>query len=133
MRPESDPYTTPHWDRCAPLTTDTQRDTLDGGLFEIAGTSAILPAIQRALTAARAAGRPIVHVVRLYRPDDSNVDPPRRARVEAGWHPVAPGSPGGELAVELLPASGLRLDPQALLGGGTQALGANEVVLYKPR
>src|SRR2546426_7547231 len=106
MRPESDPYTTPHWDRCALLTIDTQRDTLDGGLFEVAGTSAILPAMQRALTAARAAGRPIVHVVRLYRPDGSNVDACRRERVQTGWHPVTPGSPGSELAAELLPVSG---------------------------
>ena len=133
MRPESDPYTTSHWDRCALLTIDTQRDTLDGGPFEIAGTSAILPAMQRALTAARGAGRPVVHVVRLYRPDGSNADTARRARIEAGWHPVAPGSPGSELAPELLPAPGLCLDPERLLAGAVQVLGPQEVVLYKPR
>jgi nicotinamidase-related amidase len=133
MLAASDPYTMPHWDRCALLTIDTQRDTLDGGLFEIAGTSTILPAMQRALTAARTARRPVVHVVRLYRPDGSNVDICRRQRVQAGWHPVAPGAAGSELATELLPAPGLRLDPQALLGGALQPLGAHEVVVYKPR
>jgi nicotinamidase-related amidase len=128
-----DPYTSPHWDRCALLTIDTQRDTLDGGCFEVPGTSAILPAMRRALGAARAADRPIVHVVRLYLPDGSNVDIARRLRVEAGWHPVAPGTAGSELAVELLPEPGLRLDPESLLAGAVQRLGPHEVVLYKPR
>src|SRR2546425_10578337 len=126
MRPESDPYTTPHWDRCALLTIDTQRDTLDGGLFEIAGTSAILPTMQRALTAARGARRPVVHVVRLYRPDGSNADTARRARIEGGWHPVALGSPGRELAPELLPAPELCLDPERRPAGAAQGVGPQE-------
>ncbi len=126
-------YTKPHWDRSALLTIDTQRDTLDGQPFEIPGTSEILPAMRRALAAARKAGRPVVHIVRFYLPDGSNVDLCRRARVEEGWHPVAPGAPGSELAPELLPSSEVRLDAERLLAGEVQTLGAGEVAIYKPR
>ena len=126
-------YTEPHWSAAALLTIDTQIDTLTGQPFEIPGTTEVLPAIVRALAAARRAARPIVHVVRLYLPDGSNVDACRRERVEAGWHPVAPGSPGSELPPELLPAPGLRLEPQRLLAGDIQPLGPHEVALYKPR
>jgi nicotinamidase-related amidase len=126
-------YTQPHWDRSALLTIDTQRDTLAGQPFEIPGTGEILPAMRRAIVAARKAGRPIVHIVRLYFPDGSNVDPCRRALVESGWHPVAPGAPGSELAPELLPSPEVRLDPKRLLAGEVQTLGPKEVAIYKPR
>jgi nicotinamidase-related amidase len=85
------------------------------------------------LAAAREARRPIVHVVRLYLHDGQNVDPCRRARVESGWHPLAPGTPGSEIAPALLPAPGLRLDPARLLAGEVQPFGPGEVALYKPR
>jgi nicotinamidase-related amidase len=129
----ADHYTEPDWDRCALVTIDTQRDTLDGGPFEVRGTTAALPVMQQALAAARRAGVPIVHVVRLYLPDGSNVDLPRRRRVEAGWRPVTPGSTGSELAPELVPSPGVSLEPDLLLAGEVQSLGPNEVAIYKPR
>jgi nicotinamidase-related amidase len=129
----TDRYTEPHWDRCALITIDTQRDTLDGGPFEARGTSAVLSAMQRALAAARRAGVPIVHIVRLYLADGSNVDLPRRLQVEEGWRPVTPRSTGSEIAAELLPSPEASLEPEVLLAGGVQPLGPNEVAIYKPR
>jgi nicotinamidase-related amidase len=128
-----DPYTAPHWDRAALLTIDVQVDTLDGGSIEVPGTSTVVPAIARAAAAARRAGRPIVHVVRLYLPDGSNVDACRRVRVESGWHPLAPGTPGSELAPLILPSPCPRLDPELLMAGRPQRLGEREVAVYKPR
>src|SRR5439155_672547 len=74
----------PDFASVALVTIDTQRDTLDGQPFEVPGTSAALPEMRRLAAAFRAAGRPIVHVVRLYRPDGSNVDLCRRRAVADG-------------------------------------------------
>jgi nicotinamidase-related amidase len=72
-------------------------------------------------------------VVRLYQPDGSNVDLCRRARVEAGWEVLRPGTPGCELLPEVLRTPETRLDPSRLLAGELQPLGAHEWALYKPR
>jgi nicotinamidase-related amidase len=89
----------------------------------------------RSLVAAfRDAGKPIFHVVRLYRPDGSNVDPCRREAVESGVIlAVQPGSDGAELVDELKPSPEVRLDAEALLGGRMQEIGEREWVMYKPR
>lgn len=115
------------------VTIDTQRDTLDGQPFEIPGTSAILPRVAALLGAFRRAGLPIVHVVRIYKRDGSNVDLCRRERVQAGAPLVIEDSPGCQLAEPLLPAPGARLDCGLLLAGGIQPLGPNEAAIYKPR
>src|SRR5437764_5208118 len=103
-------YTEPDFESIALLTIDVQRDTLDGGPLEIPGTSAALPAIQMLLRAFREAGRPIVHVVRLYRRDGSNVDLCRRDAIERGAEQLIAGSAGAELAEPLLPSTGTKLD-----------------------
>jgi nicotinamidase-related amidase len=125
-------YTTPELDSIGLVTIDVQRDTLDGRPLEIPGTSAALPAMRRVIEAFRDAGKPIVHIVRLYRPDGSNVDLCRRATVEEGAAILAPGSEGSEIAPGLLPGDA-RLDGELLLSGGIQTVGENEVVIYKPR
>ena len=128
------PYTEPHPDAAALLTIDVQRDfSLPGAPLEIPGTMDAVPRIRRLLDTFRAAGRPIVHVVRLYKEDGSNVDPVRRATVEGGVRMVAPGSDGAELLDELKPDPTLRLDAEALLRGQFQRLAENEFVMYKPR
>src|SRR6266566_7848147 len=66
------------------ITIDMQQDTLDGHPFEIPGTSAILPPLKRLLHYFREAGKPIIHMVRIYQPDGSNVDLCRRELVEQG-------------------------------------------------
>jgi nicotinamidase-related amidase len=129
----SDPYTAPDFTSSALITIDTQCDVLDGQPLEIPGTSAALPAMQRLLDGYRQAGRPIVHIVRLYRLDGSNVDLCRRRLVEEGTAMLAPGSEGSELAPGLLPDSGIRLDPDLLLTGEVQEVGPCEAVIYKPR
>ena len=123
----------PDFASVALVTIDTQRDTLDGQPFEVPGTSAALPEMQRLAAAFRAAGRPIVHVVRLYRPDGSNVDLCRRRAVADGARLVLAGSPGAELASDLVPASAPRLDTELLLAGGIQRVGPGEAIIYKPR
>ena len=129
----TDAHLAPDFTRVALVTIDTQQDTLDGQPFEVPGTSAALPELQRLAEAFRATGRPIVHVVRLYRPDGSNVDLCRRRAVADGARLVLAGSPGAELASDLVPASAPRLDTELLLAGGIQHAGPGEVVIYKPR
>jgi nicotinamidase-related amidase len=120
----------PHWDSCALVVIDVQRDFLDGGASPVAGTSGVVPHIAVLVSAFREAGRPIAHVVRLYQPGGADVDLPRRAMIQAGARIVAPGSDGAEIPESILPA---RLDAQTLLNGDAQMVGPGEVVFFKPR
>lgn len=129
----SDPYTSPDFSSAALITIDTQRDVLDGAPLEIAGTSAALDPMRTLVEAFRTAGRPVVHIARLYRSDGANVDLCRRRGVEKGARILAPGTQGSQLAPPLLPAPDLSLDDELLLDGGVQALGPGESVIYKPR
>jgi nicotinamidase-related amidase len=126
-------YTDPHFSSSALITIDTQRDVLDGQPLEIAGTSVILPRMRSLAQAFRAARRPIVHVVRLYKRDGSNVDLCRRQAVEQGARILCVAAEGSQLASELLPDPAVKLDCERLLGGAPQQLGADEFALYKPR
>ena len=126
-------YTSPDFAASALITIDTQVDVLDGRPLEIAGTSAVLPRMTALAEAFREARRPIVHIVRLYEADGSNVDLCRRAAVEEGWEVLAPGAAGSELAPGLLPSAEIRLDAERLLSGGIQQVGRGETVIYKPR
>jgi nicotinamidase-related amidase len=125
-------YITPNYRSSAVITIDTQCDTLDGQPLEIAGTTAALPNIKMVLDAYRQNGMPIVHIVRIYKKDGSNVDLCRREAVENGAEILSEGSVGCELAAEMFPNS-VNLDPGLLLSGGIQEIGSNEVVIYKPR
>jgi nicotinamidase-related amidase len=127
------PYTTPEFDKSALITIDVQRDVLEGQPLEVPGSSAAADAIARIAEGSRSAGRPIVHMVRLYKRDGSNVDPCRRHLVERGTAMLAPGSSGSELVPGLPPDPHTRLDSDALVAGAIQEIGANEVVMYKPR
>jgi len=125
-------YTEPHLDTAALITIDTQRDTLDGQPLEIPGTSAILPKICQLLGVFRENHQAIVHVVRLYEADGSNVDLCRREAVEGGRAILVPNTPGSQLAPGLLPAE-LLLDCDRLLSGHAQVVGDREIIIYKPR
>jgi nicotinamidase-related amidase len=125
-------YVSPEFESAALVSIDVQRDVLDGQPFEVAGTSAAAAAIALLAAAFRDAGRPVVHIVRLYREDGSNVDPCRRGAVEDGLMVLVPESPGAEIAEGLVP-DGSALDAELLLSGGVQQLGPNEVAIYKPR
>jgi nicotinamidase-related amidase len=126
-------YTDPEWSRSALINIDTQCDMLDGQPFEIAGTSAVLPRMRELLRIYREMQRPIVHIVRLYHADGSNVELCRREQVEQGASLVLTGSAGSQLVPELLPHTGIKLDDNLLLSGGIQQLDQKEVVIYKPR
>jgi nicotinamidase-related amidase len=130
-RTAADNLTEPHLDSSALLVIDTQIDFLDDGTATIAGTSDLLPQIQQLIQAYRAAGRPVVHVIRLY--DGEDVDLIRLAAIRAGARIVRPGSAGAQIAPSLLPDPDSQLDQDALLAGELQQIGRNEVVIWKPR
>jgi nicotinamidase-related amidase len=127
-------YISPEFASAALITVDVQVDTLDGQPLEVPGTSAVLPRIAALAAAFRAADRPIVHLVRLYRSDGSNVDLCRRAAVQAGAKILAPGSSGSQLAPGIVDRGGsFALAADELLEGRAQEVGLGEVVMYKPR
>lgn len=127
-------YVAPDFASSALVTIDVQVDTLDGGPVEVPGTSAAVPRVAALAASFRAAGKPIVHIVRLYRRDGSNVDLCRRSAVEAGAEFLAPGSGGSQLAPSILKEpEGFALDADTLLAGRQQYLATDEVVIYKPR
>ncbi len=128
-----DHYTVPDFTAVALIVIDMQRDFLDGLPAGVAGTVAVVPRIVRLLQAFRAAECPIVHIVRIYLADGSNVDLCHRAAVErgAGW--TLAGSPGCEIVPELLPDRFSRLEVERLLAGQVQYLWPREVVIYQPR
>jgi len=127
-------HTEPHIGSSALITIDTQNDfTLRGAPAEIPGTGTIIPNMVRLLQWYRNRSRPIVHIVRLYLPDGSNVDLCRKGKIEEGARIVWPDSAGAELVDPLKSASSLRLDADLLLGGGIQRWSDHEVIIYKPR
>ena len=132
-----DPHLAPHWESAALITIDVQRDFLSDGPYAIAGTTEVLPRLVELTAAFRSAGRPIVHIVRLYPADGRDVDRVRRSLVRAGADFVRPGSPGRLLAAGLVEgldrADRSDLDDEALLRGEPQRLGPDEYALYKPR
>jgi nicotinamidase-related amidase len=130
----NDGYISPDRTHCALLTIDVQRDTtMKNAPLEIKGTLEAVPFLERLVQAFREHHIPIIHVVRLYRPDGSNVDLCRRLLVENGRQLLAPGSEGSELVSELKPESGITLDSKLLLAGGLQQIGPQEWIMYKPR
>ncbi|WIY83389.1 isochorismatase family protein [Propionimicrobium sp. PCR01-08-3] len=76
-------YLSPHFGSAALLLIDVQHDFIDGAM-PVPGTAEVLPRLAELTAAFRAAHRPIVHVIRLYRPGGSDTDAVRRATVEAG-------------------------------------------------
>jgi nicotinamidase-related amidase len=129
-------YTRPLAASATLVLIDVQRDFLDipgdDAPMPVEGTGAAIPAMAKLAIAFRRRGLPIVHVVRLYRPDGSNVDLVRRQSIEQGARIAAPGSAGCQIAAELLP-NAVELDHELLLAGGFQQVGPAEHVMYKPR
>ncbi len=128
-----DKFTQPDFASVALITIDTQRDTLDGQPSEIPGTSAVLPQMQKLLQIFRQQGKPIIHIVRIYKKDGSNVDLCRRQVVMQGAEILIENTPGCQLAPELLSDPTVTLDYQELLDRRIQKISENEVIIYKPR
>ncbi len=128
------PHTTPDLRRSVLLTIDVQQDfTNPGAIAEIPGTSACVPAMRRLLDAYRKHHLPIVHVVRLYLADGTNVDLCRRDLIASGSAIVRPRSLGAELVDAIKPNLNVQLDADTLLAGRLQRLAENEWAMYKPR
>lgn len=129
-----DPYITPNPSRSALITIDTQNDfTLQDAPARIPGTLNVIPAMKHVLSAYRAARRPIIHIVRLYRADGSNADACRRSLIGGGRAIARPGTNGAELVTDLKLDTSVHLEAETLLSGQPQAIGNNEWILYKPR
>ena len=128
-----DNYTRPDFSSSALITIDVLRDTLDEQPLEIPGTSAALPQMKLLLDLYRDNNKPIVHIVRIYKADGSNVDLCRRKLVEGGAEILTENSLGAELAQELFDNDAVRYDTNLLLNGGVQKISDNEVIIYKPR
>jgi nicotinamidase-related amidase len=136
-----DKYTSADWQNSALITIDTQNDfTLPNSPFKITGTLEIVPKMRQLLNTFRSMCKPIIHVIRLYNPDGSNVDLCRRRAVaELGKKLVIAGTKGAELVEELKPSSSsssssrLRLDTELLLQGEPQQVSTNEWIMYKSR
>jgi len=130
---DSRDYTRPDYAASALVIIDTQEGFLDGGPLEIPGTTAVLPAMGDLVAAFRHSSRPIVHIVRIYKPDGRNVDLCRRSAVECGAEMILSESADCQIAAGLLPENAAPLDCNLLLSGGIQAVSENEVVIYKSR
>jgi nicotinamidase-related amidase len=129
----TDPYTRPLRDSAALVLIDVQRDFYaDDAPLPVEGTKAAIPAMASLVTEFRDRAMPIVHVVRLYRPDGSNADVVRKQAIERGVRFAVPGSAGSQIAPELLP-NPVELDHELLLSGELQQIGPREHVMYKPR
>lgn len=127
-------YTTPDKRRCALLTIDVQNDfVLPGAPAQITGAYRVVPAIRDLALAFRKKNLPIIHVIRLYKPDGSNAELCRRATIEQGKGFVSPWSPGAELVDAIKPNSAATLDSELLFSGRFQEVGPLEWVMFKPR
>ncbi|MBW4626346.1 MAG: cysteine hydrolase [Brasilonema octagenarum HA4186-MV1] len=126
--------TSPDWENAALLTIDIQKSfALPGACAEILGTWEVIPKIQQLLQAFRQSGKPIIHVIRIYLPDGSNVDLCRRQDIKNGKQVAVPGTDGVELVNELKLSFQIMLDIDKLILGSFQWVSHHEWIMYKPR
>lgn len=124
----------PNIESCALITIDVQTDfARTGGAAYIDGTEPLLPTMAKVVEGFRSAGKPIVHVVRLYERDGSNAELSRRNVVADSDGIAAPGSTGSQLDVALRPRPEVTLDPELLLSGGFQEVAPSEWLMFKSR
>ncbi|WP_211748636.1 isochorismatase family cysteine hydrolase [Paenibacillus sp. Marseille-Q4541] len=127
-------YTKPNLTKCAVITIDTQNDfSLPGAVAEIKGTNEVIPRMKSILEVCRNIHIPIIHVIRIYKEDGSNVDLCRKEVIESGVGIVSPGSIGADLVSAIKPTNAKELDYEDLLQGSIQPIGSSEWALYKPR
>ena len=127
-------YVSINWKKSALVIIDMQYDFVSPmGASPIDGTEAILPPLIRLADRFRYYGRPIIHVIRLYKADGSNVDNCRRRLIESGHRIASVGSVGANIISALLPSEPVLLDHKRLLAGEMLNAGKYDHVLYKPR
>jgi len=127
-----DEYTRPDYNNIALVTIDVQNDTLPGTPLEVKGTKEVIPGIIQLLRLFRDRNKLIIHIVRLYDEDGTNVDISRKRKIENGMRALIQGSRGAELVDGLIPPD-IRLDTEKLLSGDVQKVAANEFIMYKSR
>ena len=128
-----DEWTRPDPYRMALLTIDIQREFQPGFPSGRPENATAVPAAAEIARAFRKAGKPVIHVVRIYFPDGSNADLCRRSRIISGAPILAPGSESSQIAIDLLPHPSVTLEHELLLSGAIQEIGAEEWIIYKPR
>lgn len=127
-------YIKPDWKHTALLTIDTQNDfSLPGTKHEIKGTYEIIPKMEIILNICRQHKIPIIHVIRIYKTDGSNVDNCRRELIENGNNIAEPYSKGADLVKEIKPKDADELEYEELLEGKIQTISNLEWAMYKPR
>lgn len=127
-------YTKLNWRNSALLIIDMQKDfTLLDGASPIEGTLEVVPHISEIANAFRKHNRPIIHIIRLYKEDGSNVDLCRRALIENGKEIVKPHSEGAQIIPALLPANSIEPNHSKLLSGEILKIAPFDYVMYKPR
>ena len=127
-------YTLPQRDRVALITNELQRDYIEEG-SPISSQSTRQSARQAAgiVRAFREQGLPILHGVRFFLPDGSNVEPCRRQAVEESMRVLMPGTRGADLLEDIQLPGERRLAVHTLLDGEIQELSRSEYAFYKPR
>ncbi|MBA3749579.1 MAG: cysteine hydrolase [Nitrosopumilus sp.] len=127
-------YVSPDRKHSALLIIDVQRDfALNGAPAEIPGTQQSVKYIKLLVQHYRKQGLPIIHVIRIYQSDGSNVDLCRKKDIENGKQMVISGSDGAEILDELKPTFNIKLNSNLLLSGQLQQIGFMEWIMYKPR
>ena len=127
-----DEYTSPDYSNMALVTIDVQNDFLPGASLEVKDILEIIPRIIQLLRLFRERNKLIVHIVRLYNEDGTNVDICRKRMIENGIRALVGGSAGAELAQGMIPAD-IKLDTEKLLRGDVQQIAVNEFIIYKSR
>jgi nicotinamidase-related amidase len=123
-------YTVPNKSNSALIIIDVQQDfSMKGAPTEIPGTVEVIGPIQNLIRKYREKGKPIIHVIRLYQSDGSNVDLCRKKVIEDGKQMVIVGTDGSEIVNDLKPSSTTKLNPGLLLSGKMQKIGQAEWVI----
>ncbi|MCK9631643.1 MAG: cysteine hydrolase [Methanoregula sp.] len=92
--------------KAALLIIDMQNDfVLEGKPLKVAGARAVVPKIQSVLTEFRKRTLPVFHVLRVHRPDGSDVEIIRQERFRQQPFAVA-GTHGAAVIDELVPVNG---------------------------
>jgi nicotinamidase-related amidase len=128
-----DEWTRPDPSRMAMLTIDIQREFQPGGPSGREENAQTIPAAAQLAKAFRKAAKPLIHIVRIYLPNASNVDLCRRSRILSGNPLLLPDSVSSQIAPQMLSDPSIMLDHELLLSGGIQKIGPKEYVIYKPR